>query len=77
MAYNEGNALGQCVVRVAKPQSGRPFNGDESACRRTARIVGPLGLPVGGATGVRYTRRSADGKAQRRELTSIRNQQPA
>jgi len=31
--------------------------------------------PVGGATGVQYTRRSADGKAQRRELASIRDRE--
>ncbi|HQX49524.1 MAG TPA: hypothetical protein PLY87_22185 [Planctomycetaceae bacterium] len=31
--------------------------------------------PVGGATGVQYTRRSADGKVQRRELASIQDQE--
>ncbi|HQX52995.1 MAG TPA: hypothetical protein PLR25_23950, partial [Planctomycetaceae bacterium] len=30
---------------------------------------------VGGATGVQYTRRSADGKVQRRELASIRDRE--
>jgi|GEM_PF-3184283 len=31
--------------------------------------------PVGGATGVQCTRRSADGKVQRRELASIRDRE--
>ncbi|HQX50098.1 MAG TPA: hypothetical protein PLY87_07345 [Planctomycetaceae bacterium] len=31
--------------------------------------------PVGGATGVQYTRRSLDGMAQRRELASIRDRE--
>jgi len=37
--------------------------------QRAVRRVGAK--PVGGATGVQYTRRSADGKAQRRERASI------
>ena len=31
--------------------------------------------PVGGATGVQYTRRSADGKILHRELTGIRDRE--
>jgi len=45
---------GQCVARVAKPQSGRPFDGDESNCRPVGPssminrlLPGPMALAIG------------------------------